>query len=231
MAAAMADADERFDALQRKLIPLWQTLSGFNDEEQAIVVVPSMSIDAPFLKGPLLQAYEERFLFMLFLLRQPRARLLYVTSQTVAPSIVDYYLGLLPGVIASHARRRLHLLSADDDAPRPLSGKLLERPTLLQHLRSLIPDPDDAECARTVVLGGRRENRGRSARRDRARGGRAGAAGDGELEDRCRERALGALLGHRIDPPDRERRRIAGQVQLNRRSRHRVNEVILAALG
>src|SRR5204863_6882711 len=87
---------------------------------------------------------EERFLFMLFLLRQPRARLLYVTSQTVAPSIVDYYLGLLPGVIASHARRRLHLLSADDDAPRPLSGKLLERPTLLQHLRSLIPDPDRA---------------------------------------------------------------------------------------
>ncbi|HET7375798.1 MAG TPA: hypothetical protein VFK30_03760, partial [Anaerolineae bacterium] len=45
------------------------------DDEQTIVVVPSMSIDSD-LKGAVLQAYEERFLFLLLLLRQPRARLI-----------------------------------------------------------------------------------------------------------------------------------------------------------
>ena len=55
------------------------------------MVVPSMSIDA-IGSGAVMQAYEERFLFLLLLLRQPRARLIYVTSQTILPSIIDYYL-------------------------------------------------------------------------------------------------------------------------------------------
>ena len=92
----------------------------------------------------LLQAYEERFLFLLLLLRQPRARLVYVTSQTIHPSIVDYYLGLLPGIIPSHARKRLHLVSPLDGSSRPLSAKLLERPRLLEQIRRLVPDPDRA---------------------------------------------------------------------------------------
>ena len=53
-----------------------------------------------------LQALEERFLFMLFLLRQPNARMVYVTSRPILPDVVDYYLGLLPGVIPAHARAR-----------------------------------------------------------------------------------------------------------------------------
>ena len=54
-----------------------------------------------------MQPYEERYLFLLLLLRQPRARLIYVTSQPILPSVIDYYLDLLPGVIPSHARPRL----------------------------------------------------------------------------------------------------------------------------
>ena len=49
------------------------------------------------------QAYEERFLFLLLLLRQPRLRMIYVTSMPIDPRIVEYYLALLPGVIPSHA--------------------------------------------------------------------------------------------------------------------------------
>ena len=56
-----------------------------------------MSIDA-IDSGAVIQVYEERFLFLLLLLRQPRARLIYVTSRTILPSIIDYYLDLLPGV-------------------------------------------------------------------------------------------------------------------------------------
>jgi hypothetical protein len=132
----------RFDALQRKLVPQWELIQGFTDEPYGIVVVPSLSgIDLP-LDSTKRQAYEERFLFLLFLLRQPRATLVYVTSQPIQPTVIDYYLGLLPGVVASHARRRLHLVSPYDGGPAPLTAKLLERPRLLDEIRSLAGDPE-----------------------------------------------------------------------------------------
>ncbi len=135
--------NDQFDQLQKKLVPLWKSIKRFNQDPQTIVVVPSMSIDA-IDSGAVMQAYEERFLFLLLLLRQPRARLIYVTSQTILPSIIDYYLDLLPGVIPSHARQRLFLLSPMDGSVRPLSDKLLERPRLIERIRSLIMDPNRA---------------------------------------------------------------------------------------
>jgi len=135
---------ERFDELQQKLVPLWQSIQTMTMDEQTIVVVPSMTLDDPGWPSSVLQAYEERFLFLLLLLRQPRARLVYVTSTAVNPSVIDYYLDLLPGVIPSHARRRLFLVSPLDGSGRPLSEKLLERPRLLARIRELILDPDRA---------------------------------------------------------------------------------------
>jgi len=137
------DVQARFDALQRKLVPLWHSIQSFNQDEQTIVIVPSMSLDFT-ATGAVLQAYEERFLFLLLLLRQPRARVVYVTSQEISPTIIDYYLDLLPGVLASHARRRLFLVAPMDGTPRPLSEKVLERPAVLERIRSLIIDPDRA---------------------------------------------------------------------------------------
>src|SRR5437870_1031059 len=137
------NSEDQFDQLQKKLVPLWKSIERFNQDPQTIVVVPSMSIDA-IGSGAVMQAYEERFLFLLLLLRQPRARLIYVTSQTILPSIIDYYLDLLPGVIPSHARPRLFLLSPLDGSVRPLSDKLLARPRLIERIRSLIIDPDRA---------------------------------------------------------------------------------------
>ena len=103
--------------------------------------MPSLNVDLP-LDSTKRQAYEERFLFFLFLLRQPRAELVYVTSEPIQPTIVDYYLGLLPGVVASHARQRLHLLSPHDGSDEPLAAKLLERPRLLEQIRAVAGDPD-----------------------------------------------------------------------------------------
>jgi len=137
------DLQAEFDRLQKKLVPLWKSIERFNQDPQTIVVVPSMSIDA-ISSGAVMQAYEERFLFLLLLLRQPRAQLIYVTSQTILPSIIEYYLDLLPGVIASHARQRLFLLSPLDGSVRALSDKLLARPRLIERIRSLIMDPDRA---------------------------------------------------------------------------------------
>lgn len=136
--------DQRaFDELQSKLIPLWSSLDHLNTDEQTIVVVPSADVDVE-LTASQLQAYEERFLFLLFLLRQPRARMIFVTGQKIAGEIVDYYLDLLPGVIQTNARKRLFFVSPMEARFRPLSRKLLDRPHLLEEIRSLIPNKDRA---------------------------------------------------------------------------------------
>ncbi len=147
------EATSAFDALQAKLVPLWESIQSFNQDEQTIVVVPSMTIDMS-ATGAEVQAYEERFLFLLLLLSQPRARMIYVTSQAIHPSVVEYYLDLLPGVIPSHASRRLTLLAPYDGSAKPLSLKLLERPRLLEQIRALIPDKDRAHlvCYNTTYL-------------------------------------------------------------------------------
>lgn len=136
-------AAAEFDALQKKLVPLWHSIESFNQDEQTIVVVPSMSIDMA-ITGLGVQAYEERFLFLLLLLTQPRARMVYVTSQAIHPSVIEYYLDLLPGVIPRHAMRRLTLLAPYDDSPRPLSWKVLERPRLLEQIAAAIVDKERA---------------------------------------------------------------------------------------
>jgi hypothetical protein len=130
-----------FDDLQRAMPAVWQSMRlGFDDE--SVVVVPSISMEGPTARsGTVMQAMEERALFLLLLLRQPRLRMIYVTSQPVSESIVEYYLGLLPGVIPSHARARITLVPVGDASPDSLSSKLLARPKLLRQIRSLIPNP------------------------------------------------------------------------------------------
>lgn len=135
-----AAEEAAFQALQRQLVSQWHRIASRSRDEQSVVVVPSMSLELD-VSPAVLQAYEERFLFLMLLLRLPRARVIYVTSQPILPEVVDYYLGLLPGVIPSHARARLFTLAALDGTPRPLSLKLLERPRLLDRIRALIPDP------------------------------------------------------------------------------------------
>lgn len=132
-----------YEALQAKLVPLWSSIDHLNTDEQTIVVVPSADVDVE-LSASQLQAYEERFLFLLFLLRQPRARIVFVTGQKIADEIVDYYLDLLPGVIQSNARKRLFFVSPMEARFRPLSRKLLDRPQVIDEIRGLIPNRDRA---------------------------------------------------------------------------------------
>jgi hypothetical protein len=142
---SLADLNEQernaaYDRLQSRLPAVWRSMR-LNEPGESVVVVPSVSLDRVTAKaGAVNQAMEERYLFLLLLLRQPRLRMVYVTSGPVDPAIVEYYLALLPGVIPSHARARLSLVSVGDLTPRPLTEKLLERPRVLADIEALIPD-------------------------------------------------------------------------------------------
>jgi hypothetical protein len=139
------DLDEQgryaaFDRLQERLPVVWDDI-GRGVPDESVVVVPSMTVDRLGATcGAMTQAMEERFLFLLLLLRQPTLRMVYITSATIDPQIVEYYLSLLPGVIPSHARSRLDLVAVGDTSPVPLTDKLLARPRLLDQIVSLVPD-------------------------------------------------------------------------------------------
>jgi PGM1 C-terminal domain len=141
----LADLDEeqrytRFDHLQTGMVDVWNALR-LNRVGESVVVLPSVTLDRVTEgSGALTQAMEERFLFLLLLLRQPRLQMVYITSMPIQPTIVEYYLALLPGIIPSHAMARLHLVAVGDSTARPLSEKLLERPRLLRHIAELVPD-------------------------------------------------------------------------------------------
>ena len=113
-----------------------------------VLVVPSLNLDAQqiaLVQG--VHHYEERQLFELIRLRQPKARMVFVTSKLLPELVVDAVLELLPGVPISPARHRLKLFDTDDASPRPLAAKLLERPRLLQRIRQVLnPDRSYISC-------------------------------------------------------------------------------------
>ena len=137
-------ARSSFEQLQQKLVGLWPDIGNPSDAPKTMVVVPSLSLELPPSIAPLLPAYEERFLFLLLLLAQPRARVVYLSSQPISERIVDYYLSLLPRAQVTEARERLSMISVADPSLKPLSAKLLERPRTLARIRSLVGDPDRA---------------------------------------------------------------------------------------
>lgn len=130
-----------FEKLKPRLMDVWDAIAMRDDEPHTSVVVPSLTLDQSELKK--LEGasfYEERLLFLLIRLRNPRARVVFVTSQPVHPMILEYYFQLLVGIPTSHARQRLTLLCAYDASPRSLTEKILERPRLIERIRQGIHD-------------------------------------------------------------------------------------------
>jgi len=137
--------DAAFGVLQRRLHPLPAHESAGHGE-QTIVVLPSFDVDEHILERHVVTqpAFEERFLYLLFLLRRPDVRVIFTSSLPVDQDVVDYYLGFLRGPAAAGARARLRLFAAEDASPRPLAAKLLERTDLIGAIRAQIEDPQRA---------------------------------------------------------------------------------------
>ncbi|NNF59124.1 MAG: carboxylate-amine ligase [Rhodothermaceae bacterium] len=145
----------RFAELQASFRDQFERIFPDHLAPRTVVVVPSLSMPVDELKKISgVHHYEERLLFTLMLLRMPHTRLIFVTSQPIAPGIIDYYLHLLPGIPSVHARERLLLLSCHDASEIPLTQKVLERPRLIRRIREAILDPASAHltCFNATAL-------------------------------------------------------------------------------
>ena len=81
-----------FEKLKPRLKEVWNVLTMREEEPHTSVIVPSLTLDQSELKKLAgAHYYEERLLFLLIRLRNPRARMVYVTSQPVHPIILEYY--------------------------------------------------------------------------------------------------------------------------------------------
>jgi len=130
-----------FAELQRRLPPLFERVFADRLAPRTIVVVPGLSLDAELLgRVEGFTHYEERQLTMLMLLKMPNTRIVFLTSTPLDPSIVDYFLHLLPGIPHEHARARLTLLAAHDASTVSLTRKILDRPRLLARVRNAVGD-------------------------------------------------------------------------------------------
>lgn len=131
----------RFHALQASFARTYADLVADRNAQRTVVVVPSLTLDQDVMaRVSGAHHYEERMLCLLLLLGLPRTNVVFVTSTPIAEAIVDYYLHLLPGIPAQHARRRLQLLSCHDASRAPLSAKILARPRLVRRIVEAIPD-------------------------------------------------------------------------------------------
>ncbi|HXF97037.1 MAG TPA: peptide ligase PGM1-related protein [Gaiellaceae bacterium] len=136
---------DTFAELQSKLRSIWPnvTLRSIGDIERTVVVVHSISLEVPEQLVPVFPAYEERFLcLVLSLLRAPRSRVVYVTSQPIHPRVLDYYFSLVPELDTPQARSRFAVVSLVDGRNEPLARKLLARPGAIRRVRGLIGDPE-----------------------------------------------------------------------------------------
>ena len=140
-------AKPSFADLQATFRQFWPTvtLRSIGDVERTVVVVHSISFDVPDQLIPVFPAYEERFLCMvLSLLRAPRSRVIYVTSQPIHSRVVDYYFGLVPELDTPEARARFVPVSLVDGRNEPLSRKLLARPGAIRRIKDLVGKPEFA---------------------------------------------------------------------------------------
>jgi PGM1 C-terminal domain len=134
-----SESVQQFRKLQSELRDRWRAIEEFDSGDCDIMVIPSLSLDQQEMqKIPGAHHYEERHLFSLIRLRNPRTRLIYMTSEPLHPMIIDYYLQLLPGIPFSHARDRLLMFSTYDASAKSLTQKILERPRLMERIRQAV---------------------------------------------------------------------------------------------
>ena len=136
----MDGSDKAFDVLQDRLGHALELSQPGRTEEHVMVALPSFSLGESLLShyGDRIPALEHRYLLALLVLNRVACDLVLVVSQAPTPEVLDYYLSLIPAERRDSARRRLHILEVPDDSHRSIAEKLLDRPDLIEEVRTLI---------------------------------------------------------------------------------------------
>jgi hypothetical protein len=132
-----------FEQLQAQLGRAWALNKPGMGVDHVLVVLPSYSVGESLLShyASRIPALEHRYLVSHLLLhRIPGCELVFLTCQAPGQEVLDYYASLVPADRRASARRRFRLLVVPDDTPRAIAAKLLDRPDLLQALRTSFGD-------------------------------------------------------------------------------------------
>jgi hypothetical protein len=105
-----------------------------------VVVLPSYSVEPRLLAhfGPRIATLEHRqLLTVLRLARLPGAEMVFVTSERPTERVMAYYLSFVERGLRDGVRSRFHVVEVPDRTSRSVTVKLLERPDLLEVVRSM----------------------------------------------------------------------------------------------
>ena len=117
-----------YKRLQARLPEMFERVFPDRLHPRTVLIVPSLTLDADVLsKISGAHHYEERMLCLLLLLRLPRTRVIYVTSEHISEAVIDYFLHLLAGRASPACAPAPHSLvvprcvgsSVDPEDPRP----------------------------------------------------------------------------------------------------------------
>jgi hypothetical protein len=132
---------ESFDRLQERLEVGLAANRASSTVDHVVIALPSFSLGESLLSHYVdrIPALEHRYLpAMLLLDRIESCEFIFVSCQAPSPDVIDYYLGLLPLERREGVRRRLRVLEVPDRSGRPVAAKLLDRPDLIDQLRSWV---------------------------------------------------------------------------------------------
>ena len=141
-AALYAAAMEESTRFRSELLAALARNVADSTEPHVVVVLPSFSVGESLLShyASRLPALEHRFLVALFMLRLPAVRIVYICSAAPSDAVVDHYISLMPPEIRETARERFRIVVVDDSSARAVASKLLDRPDLIEAIRTWIGD-------------------------------------------------------------------------------------------
>jgi hypothetical protein len=134
-------ADASFEELQASLGTALAANGPGSGVEHVLVVLPSYSVGDSLLAhyAEHIAALEHRYLLAALVLgRIESCHLVFVTCAPPEPDVLRYYASLLLPEQRGTAWNRLRVLAVPDDTARPVAAKLLDRPDLIEQLRTSV---------------------------------------------------------------------------------------------
>jgi len=132
---------QAFDELQVRLGEALAANQAGSCVDHVLIALPSFSVGESLLSHYVerIPELEHRYLLALLMLhRIESCEFAFITCCAPHSEIVDYYLSLLPADWRESARRRLRIVEVPDRSGRAVAAKLLDRPDLMDELRTWI---------------------------------------------------------------------------------------------